>query len=125
MVAAVVREIAHIDQCVAQAALVADFTPNLQSLLEVGSGIFALAERGLGLGHFVQAEGQAALLTDLAPDRDRLLFVAQTSSGLFNISVCDSHQVQTGGLLFLVVHLHEPGYRRGSADQDCLAHRRS
>src|SRR5208282_3205120 len=105
VVAALIGEIAYIDQSVAQAALVADFTPNLQSLLEVGQSIFGIAERRLRRGHYVQAEGQTALLPDVAPDRERLLFVAQNFLRLAQIPVSYRHQVQAGGLLFLVVHL--------------------
>ena len=57
MVAAVVGEIAHIDQSVGEAALVTDVTPNLQSLLEVGQGIFGLAKRSLN----EMAKAQASL----------------------------------------------------------------
>ena len=59
MVAAVIQEVAHIDQSVTQAALVADVAPNLQGFLEIGQRIFVLAQQCLYLRDFVEAERDA------------------------------------------------------------------
>ena len=85
VVATVIVEIAQVDQSIAQAALVADFTPNLQSLLEVGQSIFGFAERSLSRSHLVQAEGKATLLTDARQIASASCSLRRLSSGLLNI----------------------------------------
>ena len=82
MVAAVIVEITQVDQSVAQAALVADVAPNLQSFLEIGQGILVLAQQSLVLAISFRLSAIPRFCPMLAPDGQCFLVVAQSLFGL-------------------------------------------
>src|ERR1700680_2863978 len=98
MISLIIIKVSHIDQGIAEAALVADFTPNLESLLEVGHSIFGFTEQSLSSGHLVQAQRKTTLLTDAPPDCESLLFVAHAFFGLAQHPVRYRHNVQACSL---------------------------